>query len=530
MTTTADAILLGASVGPRIVRGQYEIDGELYTRATTFAGTIDDRWNLERWQQRMVAVGLTQRPDLYAQVAANHDDKKTIDRLCDEAREAAKGSAAANTGNALHSFTERVDRGEAVNIPAPWDADIDAYTATLAANGVRVDPVFMERVVLHRGLRVAGRFDRIVGVDGLPLPMVADLKTGATLDFSWCAIAQQLAIYANADQIIGADGRLLPMPQVDLRRALVIHLPAGQATCTLHLVDIEAGWAAVQLSAAVRDWRRRKDLTQPFESPWQQRAAHYAERVRSIKDNHPQALASLAEMWPDGVPTFRQGGPRNADDVDRLAVAVTTVEAQHRIAFPVDGDPAHQPADQATRDALERRLRGLPVDLLEQVRADAVDVPNVQTSRFTMRHAEILAPLIDTAEVAHREMRRVAQALLDDIGGDEAQTAAVVSACGTDGATWTRRQLDILGELADLAAAGALGWTVDDDGATRLVCVDAEKRLVDIYGAKREALAAVKQIADAFGLPKPRALSGCVDHPALVAMAGAANSERENQR
>jgi hypothetical protein len=55
-----------------------------------------------------------------------------------------------------------------------------------------------------------------------------------------------------------------PMPEVSHDKALVIHLPAGQARCELHWVDIAAGWQAAQLAAAVRTWRGNRDLTQPY--------------------------------------------------------------------------------------------------------------------------------------------------------------------------------------------------------------------------------------------------------------------------
>lgn len=511
---------------PKIVRGQYEINGELYTRATTFASTIDDRWNLERWQQRMVAVGLVQRSDLYAQVAANHDDKKVLDRLCDEAREAAQASASANTGTALHTLTERVDRGEKVHIPAPWDADIAAYQQALIDNGVTVDPQLMEGVVVHRGLKVAGRFDRLVELINHTKPLVSDLKTGQTLDFSWPTIAQQLAIYANADHLYDpATGQLIPMVNVDKTVALVIHLPAGQATCTLYLVDIVAGWEAVQLSAAVRSWRKRRDLTRPLEDAWQQRARHFADRVQYLKDHHPQALVSLALMWPAGVPTFKQGGPRTADETNLVALAVSTAEAQHKVAFPEDGDPFNLPADQQVRDDLERRLKTLPADLLEKVRVRVPDMPNVQSSRFANRHAAQLEGLLGEAEAAHDELRCVVMAYTTAIGVSGAQQDALFAVCGTDGTTWTAQQVELLGHLADLAADGGLVFVNTDHGVVA-TCLDAEQRLVDLYGAKRDALAAVKELADQFGLPKPRALNRCVDLPALVALAaGAAITE-----
>jgi hypothetical protein len=56
-----------------------------------------------------------------------------------------------------------------------------------------------------------------------------------------------------------------PMPPVRQDRALIIHLPAGQARCDLHWIDITAGWDAAQLAAAARTWRNRRELTQPYD-------------------------------------------------------------------------------------------------------------------------------------------------------------------------------------------------------------------------------------------------------------------------
>lgn len=235
-----------------------------HTRATTIAETLDDRYNLEAWKQRMVALGLAQRPDLYASVASLQPDEKTsLNRLCDQAREAAAGSAGANLGTALHRFTERVNRGEDVKVPAPWDADIAAYGATMSAHQLVIDARYLERIVVLDKLGVAGMFDMMV----MHKPRsyrIADLKTGQVLDFSWCAIAVQLAIYAHADTIYDTAAKTHePMPAVDQDKALVIHLPAGKATCTLYEVDIAAGWEAAQHALWTRNWRKRKNLAVP---------------------------------------------------------------------------------------------------------------------------------------------------------------------------------------------------------------------------------------------------------------------------
>jgi predicted GIY-YIG superfamily endonuclease len=266
---TPDAITIAAPA--RIERDQYgryllpdpATGGHrAWTRATTFAKTLSDVTGLHKWECRMVAKGITLRPDLYAlAAAAPAEDVTALDELTQAAKEAASASAAANLGTALHRFTERHDRGELIAPPDPWAADLAAYAATIRAKGITIDPAHIERITPVPELDAAGTLDRIVKVPGHGL-VIADVKTGQDLRYSWGEIAIQLAIYAHGAGLWNGTG-YDPMPPVSLERALVIHLPAGQARCELHWLDIAAGWEAARLAATVRAWRARRDLTQP---------------------------------------------------------------------------------------------------------------------------------------------------------------------------------------------------------------------------------------------------------------------------
>ena len=66
-----------------------------HTRATPVAEVLDDRYNLELWKMRQVAVGLSRRPDLLAKIAADDTDKKVVNAACSEAMDAAESGAAA---------------------------------------------------------------------------------------------------------------------------------------------------------------------------------------------------------------------------------------------------------------------------------------------------------------------------------------------------------------------------------------------------------------------------------------------------
>jgi hypothetical protein len=205
-----------------------------WTRVTTLAGTLADRRGLEKWAQRNIVYGLGQRQDLYARAAAcTLDDRETLTRIVEEAQSAAAEKAGANLGSAIHQFTERIDRGEQVNVPAPYDRDIDAYKRALDQADIAVVLGWVERVVVIPELEVAGTLDRLVDGYWGPTPRVADLKTGKdVVPYGMTEIALQLALYAHATHYWTGE-TWQPMPTVDQDRAVVIHLPVGQGRCVL---------------------------------------------------------------------------------------------------------------------------------------------------------------------------------------------------------------------------------------------------------------------------------------------------------
>lgn len=236
-----------------------------YTRATTFAETLDDRYNLELWKLRQTAVGLAGRPDLIAQIAAHGpDDKKVLNQVCRDAMDAAASSSAANLGTALHRATEAADLGEPV--ADMFTERVGLYTAALNDAGLTVLPDHVEQVVVNEPYGVAGTLDRIVTHNGRNY--IADLKTGRSVEWGAGGYAVQLALYATATSYYdyATDTHSTP-PDVDTDRALIIHLPAAGGPCTIWWLDITAGREACEHARWVRGWRRRRDLLTPVTAP-----------------------------------------------------------------------------------------------------------------------------------------------------------------------------------------------------------------------------------------------------------------------
>lgn len=231
-----------------------------YRRTTTFVKCLDSGAALQKWYGRLVAYGMSQRPDLTLAASATDltpGNKRQLQSIADKAHEYAKGIGgdAAEMGTALHALTERVDRGEKLGpIPTAYQADIDAYRK--ATQAIQYHAIETFRV--HDQYKVAGTADRIGTLNGKT--MIMDIKTGS-IDYPH-AMAMQLAMYAHSlPYDIAEDLRGTDEPAVDLNHGVIIHLPVGQGRCDLYEIDIAVGWGACLLAKKVWEWRDRKNLT-----------------------------------------------------------------------------------------------------------------------------------------------------------------------------------------------------------------------------------------------------------------------------
>lgn len=245
-----------------------QLDGSkpiAYQRVTTFVGPLEDTSNLTLWKQRQTVLGLMQRPALQMAVAAAQGDKKKLNALMDECMEAAGSSDAATLGTALHKFTEDYDRGLDISImPPTFQPDLQAYVNVTA----QFEMLAVEQFVVVDELKVAGTTDRLLrfrGGDGQIY--IGDVKTGS-IEWGAGKMAMQLAVYAHGKGYNPETGERYDLGPVNQTSGVIIHLPAGTGTCSLHWVNIAAGWeAATQLATGVQAWRKRRDLMKPFIDP-----------------------------------------------------------------------------------------------------------------------------------------------------------------------------------------------------------------------------------------------------------------------
>lgn len=306
-----------------------------FTRATTFAKSISDTFALSQWSQRMVAKGLSLRPDLLALAHSLEvkEDKDKLNKLCEDAKSAAGNKVAANLGTALHSFSEAVDKGMAVDdVPEAQRADISAYATAMRMAGVKVVPALIERQTCVPAFEVAGTFDRVLDLDriapwfasalstaGYDVPgstdgalVIGDVKSGQDLQYGWNEIAIQLAIYAMGVRTSGVWNKKArtwePPRPVRLDFAIVMHMPVGQGVCTLWALDLAEAMEAMELCRSVRRWRKMRNLATPLE------------RVVTHEDPPPTVSAGLS--WLERFQTAGSRGELSALFADAVAAGV----------------------------------------------------------------------------------------------------------------------------------------------------------------------------------------------------------------
>lgn len=247
-----------------------------YTRCTTYVGCLEDTYNLSQWQKRMVAVGLSQRPDLLLRVSSlgsQPDDDQQVKRwkddlntVCEAATEAAQASASATIGTSLHALTERLDRGADIGVvPEQYRPHLDAYASKTAD----FTALHIERFTVHDQLQIGGTPDRVLKVPGQDKLIIGDIKTG-NVTYGVGKMAMQLAVYAHSMLYDPMTGQRSPLGDVDTEHGLIIALDAATGKCDLIQIDLAAGWRAVELATDVRKWRKSstaKNLTNPWPDP-----------------------------------------------------------------------------------------------------------------------------------------------------------------------------------------------------------------------------------------------------------------------
>lgn len=314
-----------------------------YTRVTTVAKTLDNGGGLADWKAAMTASGIIMRRGLRAEweaLLAVHGDpwydgdasKAECKRLVSECAAVGGANDRRQMGSSLHTITALVDLGKAPqHLTSETERDVDAYVNGLAAAHISVVPGAVELVTALDSYQVAGTFDRLAIVPGFDLPLIADLKTGANLEYSFQSIAVQLAGYSRGERLYqqgaakdGSQDHSQPMPAVDQDWGLVLWLKAGEGVFELYLVDLTEGWHAFQQSMWARSWARsnpqrlyapasnNQGMTIPVSSD---DLTAQLEASLATHPSHPQPVDNGHPQPVDVTDVYQQPVPLDADTV-----------------------------------------------------------------------------------------------------------------------------------------------------------------------------------------------------------------------
>lgn len=289
-----------------------------YTRASSLGSALEDNYGLTLWKQRMTAVGVASRPDLVLAANAHRDNKDELNKVVNQAMEAAASSARASIGTSMHAYAEMVDRGQDPGyIPEEFAADLAAYRQL-------TEPLFehvaIEQFCVCDELKVAGTPDRVsrlrkpmTAPDDTTIPagqvLITDEKTSGSMDFGGIKFAVQLAVYAHGAAYDPATGDRTPWPGPPRQDwGLIVHCPAGGGVADLYWVNLTAGWELAKESVHVRAQRSRKDLIV--------RAAHVAAADTTFTAGpdyvelarNAISVAALEQVWFDAA-AANQGTP-----------------------------------------------------------------------------------------------------------------------------------------------------------------------------------------------------------------------------
>lgn len=260
------------------------------TRATTFNKAASDTTSLTDWKLRNVIIGASRRPDLLLRAHGLdvQQDSKVLNKLAAELEAVAGAKVGADIGTFLHEFCEHIDAGLKTwrDAPEVYQAQLKLYSETLAEAGFETVPGMIERTTYIAEFGgVVGRFDRVLFHRPSGTYLIADLKTGRTMDYARLENECQEWIYAHGvnehgvydwntdtwwdahdgceceDHLSNGDCKGPKLIRVSETVGLIIHMPvqgddAGQVF--LEKTDLQRGKRYAATCAENRGWVKPK--------------------------------------------------------------------------------------------------------------------------------------------------------------------------------------------------------------------------------------------------------------------------------
>lgn len=263
----------------------------MYTRCTTYVGCMEDTYSLGQWQERMVVTGMAfDESLLYAAQSLDYSDESTIrddlNKIANNAKEAAKWKMKATKGTAFHNVIEVFDKtGHA---PPAASQEIRTLLEAYASVTDGWEYFAIEQFMVNDDLEVGGTPDRIRRLPDGRL-RITDLKTGGNdLKYGRQKMELQLGMYAISKMYDPETGIRTDV-EIDRDFAEIVHCPMGTNKGTVYLVPIKAAIEEFETVKRVRAWRAHK-------TDWPVIAG------AEIESTTNAAFSAQAAAWPVQAP------------------------------------------------------------------------------------------------------------------------------------------------------------------------------------------------------------------------------------
>ncbi len=238
---------------------------ETFTRATSHAKTLDDSTALTDWRLRGTVLGLARNPELLDSLnldGAEHIselsfyDKLTLSGISNKAMRRVGGDDGSDFGTKLHGYLQAVLEGVLTfeQVPKELQPYLVVLFAAMRQHGLNFVQGMVERTVFIPATGMVGTFDFLALTPQGEL-VIGDLKTSSSINFSWLAIAIQLAQYANAKLMLSWNGaHWEAMPEVSKVYAIVASVPKDEPspTCRIYYVSMTLGSEMMEIATRVR--------------------------------------------------------------------------------------------------------------------------------------------------------------------------------------------------------------------------------------------------------------------------------------
>jgi hypothetical protein len=256
----------------------YHLNGVRAKTVTGVAKIPVDRWAIEQWEKRQIAIGLATDRNLIENVAADIENRDDIDAICEQAKTAARAHRAADRGTQMHRVLQLVLLDQEHKLLTDQQrADAELLKRTLDRYKLRVFDAMSEQFVAWPDYRVCGRFDALLEKPGGAV-VLTDLKSGPNAILYPHSTAVQLALYARAPLISDAihtagdastvtDWREMPA-RLEQQYAYVLLAEPGADVGTFHEVDLTHGWAGASKALEIVAWQKQFDNGYQADPRW----------------------------------------------------------------------------------------------------------------------------------------------------------------------------------------------------------------------------------------------------------------------